>query len=55
MSWRSRRTLDQAKPLLESHVPGVDGGGAWADWLSAHLLYREAEAQLAAKKAEPKK
>ena len=51
----ARRTLDQAKPLIESHVPGVDGGGAWADWLSAHILYREAEALLAAKKAEPQK
>ncbi len=51
----ARRMLDQAKPLIESHVPGVDGGDAWADWLSAHLLYREAEALLAARKAEPKK
>jgi serine/threonine protein kinase/Flp pilus assembly protein TadD len=51
----ARRTLDLAKPLIESHVSGVDVGGAWADWLSAHILYREAEALLAAKKTEPKK
>jgi WD40 repeat protein/tetratricopeptide (TPR) repeat protein len=52
---QARRTLDQAKPLLESHVPGIDGTDWWADWLSAHILYREALGQIAAKKAEPKK
>jgi tetratricopeptide (TPR) repeat protein len=51
----ARRTLDQVKPLIESHVPGIDGGDWWADWLSAHILYREAVSQIAAKKAESKK
>jgi tetratricopeptide (TPR) repeat protein len=51
---QARRTLDQAKALIESHVPGIDGDDWWSDWLSAHLLYREAVGQIAAKKAEPK-
>jgi WD40 repeat protein/serine/threonine protein kinase len=42
----ARRTLEQAKPLIESHVPGIDGDWWWADWLSAHMLYREAESLL---------
>jgi hypothetical protein len=51
----ARRTLEQAKPLVESHVPGIDGGDWWSDWLAAHLLYREAVGLIAAKKAEPTK
>lgn len=45
---QARRTLDQAKPLIESHVPRIEGGDCSADWLSAHLLYHEAAALIAA-------
>lgn len=47
----SRRTLDQAKRLIDSQVPGIDGGDGWADWLSAHLLYHEVEALIAASRS----
>jgi tetratricopeptide (TPR) repeat protein len=50
----ARRALEQAKPLIESHVPGIDGGDWWADWLAAHILYREAVGLILTKKAEPK-
>jgi hypothetical protein len=40
--------------LIESHVPGVGGGSPWQDWLSAHILYREAVGLILTKKAEPK-
>jgi tetratricopeptide (TPR) repeat protein len=46
----ARRTLEQAKPLVESYVPGIDGTDWWSDWLAAHMLYREAEALIAATK-----
>jgi hypothetical protein len=45
----ARRTLEQAKPLMESHVPGIDGGDWWAEWLAAHMLYREAKGLSAGK------
>ncbi|HET6572310.1 MAG TPA: tetratricopeptide repeat protein [Fimbriiglobus sp.] len=50
------RTLAEARPLLDKHVPGVDLGPAagWIDWLSAHILYREASALLATKADGPK-
>jgi tetratricopeptide (TPR) repeat protein len=48
----ARRTLEQAKPLVESYVPGIDGSDWWSDWLAVHLLYREAVELIAAKKAE---
>jgi WD40 repeat protein/tetratricopeptide (TPR) repeat protein len=51
----ARRTLDQAKPVIESFVPGIDGGPEWLDWLSARILYREAETLLEVNKADPKK
>jgi tetratricopeptide (TPR) repeat protein len=52
----SRRTLDLAKPAIESHVPEVDGRpNEWHDWMSAHILYGEAESLLKVRKAEPKK
>jgi hypothetical protein len=53
----ARRKLDEAKPVIESHIPEFDSGGRneWHDWLSAHLLYREAETLLQVKKAEPRK
>ncbi len=50
----ARRTLAQAKPLIESYVPGIDGTDWWSDWLAAHMLYREAVGRIAAKKAEAK-
>jgi tetratricopeptide (TPR) repeat protein len=50
----ARRTLEQAKPLIDSHIPGIDGGDWWADWLAAHLLYREAVGRILTKNAEPK-
>jgi tetratricopeptide (TPR) repeat protein len=53
----ARRSLDQAKPGIESHVPEFDSGGRndWHDWLYAYILYREAETLLQGKKAETKK
>ena len=52
----ARRTLDTAKPAIESHVPEVDRDpNGWPDWMSAHILYREAESLLKVKKAEPLK
>jgi tetratricopeptide (TPR) repeat protein len=51
----ARRTLEQAKPLVESQVPGIDGDDWWADWLSVHMLYREAASLIRSKKAESKK
>jgi hypothetical protein len=49
------RTLDQANAVLKQHMPGLDAGIWWVDWLAAHILYREAEALICAKKVEPRK
>jgi tetratricopeptide (TPR) repeat protein len=50
----ARRVLAEAKSKVEVIVPGIDGG--WThDWLTAHMLYREAEALIAGKKAEQPK
>jgi tetratricopeptide (TPR) repeat protein len=46
----ARRTLSEAKAMLDRHVPGIDGFSA--DWLFAHILYREAEGLIASKKSE---
>jgi WD40 repeat protein/tetratricopeptide (TPR) repeat protein len=51
----ARRTLEQAKPLVESQIPGIDGDDWWADWLSVHMLYREAVGLILTKKPGPKK
>jgi WD40 repeat protein len=51
----ARRKLDEAKPVIESHIPDLQDKREWHDWLSAHLLYREAETLLTVKKAGPKK
>jgi tetratricopeptide (TPR) repeat protein len=47
----AKRALAEAKPLLDHHVPGIDFAW-WHDWLAAHMLYREAEALIAAKKTK---
>ena len=44
-------SLTEAKALNDLRVPGVDSY-EWHDTLAAHILYREAEALLAAKKAD---
>jgi hypothetical protein len=38
----ARRTLAEAKPWIESAVPGIDVDKWWTEWLAAHILYREA-------------
>jgi len=48
----AKRALAEAKSNVEVHVPGIDGGGSSHDWLTAHMLYREAEGLIAGKKAE---
>jgi tetratricopeptide (TPR) repeat protein len=51
----AKRTLVEAKASLETNVPGIDGAGWSFDWLSARMLYREAEGLIAGKKAEQPK
>lgn len=45
-----KRTLAEAKSLLDVHIPEIDGSGWWHDWLAGHLLYREATALIDGKK-----
>ena len=42
----ARRTLDQARSLVEGQVPGLDSDW-WQDWLIAHILFREAKELIA--------
>ena len=51
----AKRALAEAKSIVESNVPGIDGGSWSYDWLTAHMLYREAEGLIAGKKAEQPK
>ena len=52
---RRKRALAEAKSNVEVFVPGIDGGGWSCDWLTARILYREAEGLIAGKKAEQPK
>jgi len=47
----SRGSLDQAGTLLKQHMPGIDDGAWWHDWLYAHILFREAEGLIQSKKS----
>ena len=47
----ARRTLDQARSLLDGQVPGMDPGW-WHDWLIANMLFREAEGLFAGAKTD---
>jgi formylglycine-generating enzyme required for sulfatase activity/tetratricopeptide (TPR) repeat protein len=51
----AKRALAEAKSNVEVLVPGIDSGGWSYDWLTAHMLYREAEGLIARKKAEQPK
>jgi tetratricopeptide (TPR) repeat protein len=52
----ARRALAEAKSSVEALMPGIDDSGGWAlDWLTAHMLYREAEGLIARKKARQPK
>jgi tetratricopeptide (TPR) repeat protein len=48
----AKRTLAEAKSIVEANVPGIDGSGWTHDLLTAHLLYREAEGLIAATKTK---
>ncbi|MCI0681757.1 MAG: protein kinase [Gemmataceae bacterium] len=48
----ARDALSQAKTQLELHIPGIDSGGWWHDWLAARILYREAAGLIAGKTSE---
>ena len=50
----AKRALAEAKSNVEVYVLPI-GGGWTHDWLSAHILYREAEGLIAGKKSEPPK
>ena len=50
----AKRAMAEAKSNLEVQLPGI-GGGWTHDWLSANILYREAEGLIARKKSEPPK
>jgi tetratricopeptide (TPR) repeat protein len=52
----AKRTLAESKAFVEALMPGIDDSGGWSyDWLTAHMLYREAEGLIAGKKAgQPK-
>jgi tetratricopeptide (TPR) repeat protein len=51
----AQRALAEARSNVEVQVPGIAGGGWPHDWLTAHMLYREAEGLIGGKKAkEPK-
>jgi hypothetical protein len=50
----ARPVLAEVKSNVEVNVPGIDGSGWTHDWLTAPMLYREAEGLLAGKKAEQK-
>ncbi len=47
----AKRSLNEAKAMLDHFVPGIDGSD-WPNWLFAHLLYREAEGLIASRKNE---
>ena len=47
-----KRALAEAKSNVEVFVPGIDGGGWSCDWLTARILYHEAEGLIAGKNAE---
>lgn len=49
----AKKSLMKAKRDLERHMPGIDGNW-WHDGLAAHILYREAQKMIAAKKVESK-
>jgi hypothetical protein len=54
----ARRALAEAKSNVEVHVPGIDGGWQYEwqyDWLTADMLYREAEGLIAGKEVEQPK
>jgi hypothetical protein len=48
----AKRALAEAKSNALILVPGIDSGGWSYDWLTAHMLCREAEGLIAGKKAE---
>jgi tetratricopeptide (TPR) repeat protein len=50
----AKRALAEAKSNVEVFVPGIDGGERSRDWLTAHILYGEAEALIVGQKDEPK-
>jgi len=51
----AKRALAEAKSNIDVNAPGIDGGNWTCDWLSAHILYREAEGLIAGKKSEQPK
>jgi tetratricopeptide (TPR) repeat protein len=51
----ARIALAEAKSLLDKNAAGLESTTNWHDWLSAHVLYREAEALIAGKKADQSK
>ena len=50
----AKRALAEAKSNIDVYVLPI-GGGWTHDWLSAHILYHEAEGFIAGKKSEPPK
>ncbi len=45
----ARRSVEEAKAVLDRHVPGLDSDW-WHDWLAAQILFQEAEALIAGRK-----
>jgi len=46
----AKRALAEAKSNVEVQMPGIDGGGWSHDWLTADMLYREAQSLIEGKK-----